>query len=225
MSGWSGTASRVWRGLPSAAGGRTAAPERTSEQLETRVIQLRLRYPDWGAGKLAVLLGREGVRIPKSTVHRILLRYDLVQGEDRHSQAWQRFERERPNELWQMDFKGPRGWRHPVGPLSVIDDHSRYLIALSATGSTHAAPVRAQLEQAFMDCGLPEGMLMDHGIPWCSTQAPASSTSLTLWLMRQGIGLHLELESAHPQCCGLFEFSRNQKGGAPVIFQEVVHSI
>jgi transposase InsO family protein len=180
------------------------SPERTSEPLEAKVVQLRLRYPDWGAGKLSVLLGREGVRIPKSTVHRILLRHDLVYAEDRHSQAPQRFERERPNELWQMDFKGPRGWRHPVGPLSVIDDHSRYLIALSATGSTHAAPVREQLEQAFIDCGLPEGMLMDHGVPWFSMKAPGFSTSLSLWLMRQGIQLHWS-RIRHPQTQGKVE--------------------
>jgi hypothetical protein len=32
-----------------------------------------------------------------------------------------------------MDFKGPKGWPQPMGPLSVLDDHSRYLIALAAT--------------------------------------------------------------------------------------------
>ena len=180
------------------------SPERTAEQLEAKVVQLRVRYPDWGAAKLSVLLGREGIQLPKSTVHRILLRYDLVHPEDRHSQAPQRFERERPNELWQMDFKGPRGGRHPVGPLSVIDDRSRYLIALSATGSTHAAPVREQLEQAFGDCGLPDAMLMDHGVPWWSTQAPSGSTRLALWLMRQGIGLHWS-RIRHPQTQGKVE--------------------
>ena len=67
------------------------SPERTAEQLEAKVVQLRVRYPDWGAAKLSVLLGREGIQLPKSTVHRILLRYDLVHPEDRHSQAPQRF--------------------------------------------------------------------------------------------------------------------------------------
>ena len=43
----------------------------------------------------------------------------------------QRFERGAPNQLWQMDFKGPVGWEAPVGPLSVLDDHSRYAIALA----------------------------------------------------------------------------------------------
>lgn len=132
------------------------SPQRTACSVEAEVVQLRLRYPDWGARKLAVLLARQGIELPSTTVHRILLRHDLVADSDHRTQAVQRFERERPNELWQMDFKGPRGWRQPVGPLSVIDDHSRYLIALAATGGTHAASVRDRLEQAFIDCGLPK---------------------------------------------------------------------
>jgi len=160
--------------------------------LEAKVIELRLRYLAWDAGKLSVLLGREGIRMPRSTVHRVLLRHGLAHAEDRHSQAPQRFERERPNELWQMDFKGPRGWRHPIRPLSVIDDRCRYLIALSATGSTQAAPVREQMEQAFMECGLPEGMLMDHGVPWWSTP------------VLQGIGLRWS-QIRHPQSQGKVE--------------------
>ena len=45
---------------------------------EERVIALRQRYPDWGARKLEVVLSREGVKLTRSTIHRILLRYDLV---------------------------------------------------------------------------------------------------------------------------------------------------
>jgi hypothetical protein len=52
-----------------------------------------------------------------------------------------------------------------VGPLSVIDDHSRYLMVLQCLGSTLPAPVQEQLEQAFRDGGVPEAMLMDHGVP------------------------------------------------------------
>jgi len=127
-----------------------------------------------------------------------------VDHEDRHQQAPQRFERSRPNELWQMDFKGPRGWRRPVGPLSVLDDHSRYAIAMAATGGTRGEPVRMLLIQAFEQCGVPEAMLMDHGTPWWSMQAPSGHTSLALWLMRQGIGLHWS-RIRHPQTQGKVE--------------------
>jgi transposase InsO family protein len=172
--------------------------------LEQQVIQVRKRYPDWGACKLRVVLEREGVKLPRNTVHRILLRHDLVRDEERRSAAVQRFERSWPNELWQMDFKGPRGWPQAVGPLSVLDDPSRYLIALAANGSTHGGPVREQLEEAFQRCGVPEGMLMDHGTPWWSMKSPSGRTHLSLWLMRQGIRLHGS-GIRHPQTQGKVE--------------------
>ncbi len=52
-----------------------------------------------------------------------------------------------PNQLWQMDLKGSKGWGWDtaVGPLSVLDDHSRYLIALRGTWTTKAEAVREQL--------------------------------------------------------------------------------
>jgi transposase InsO family protein len=180
------------------------SPRRTDAALERRVVLVRLRYPDWGARKLQVLLAREGVQLPRNTVHRILLRNDLVRQEERRTPAIQRFERSQPNELWQMDFKGPKGWPQPIGPLSVLDDHSRYLIALAANGSTHGQPVREQLEEAFQRCGVPEGMLMDHGTPWWSTKSTGGRTHLSLWLMRQGIRLHWS-GIRHPQTQGKVE--------------------
>ena len=181
------------------------SPRQTAPELEQRVVTMRQRYPDWGARKLQFRLGEEGIHLPASTIHRILLRHDLVRDEDRHSAAQQRFERAAPNELWQMDFKGPKGWQQPVGPLSVLDDHSRYVIALEALGSTRAGPVRERLEQAFVECGLPQAMLMDHGVPWWSWAGPeAATTGLALWLMKQGIHLHWS-GIGHPQTQGKVE--------------------
>jgi len=50
--------------------------------------------------------------------------------------------------------------------------------------------VREQLESAFLSYGVPAAMLMDHGTPWWSALAPTGATSLTVWLMKQGIQLH-----------------------------------
>src|ERR1700680_2660133 len=181
-----------------------SSPRRTDAALEQRVRQVRLRYPDWGARKLQVVLWREGVELARNTIHRILLRHDLVKPVDQHPAALQRFQRQQPNELWQMDFKGPKGWPQPVGPLSVLDDHSRYLIALAANGNTQGEPVRQQLEEAFQRCGVPEEMLMDHGSPWWGHLAPLGYTKLSLWLMRQGIRLHWS-RIRHPQTQGKVE--------------------
>jgi transposase InsO family protein len=181
------------------------SPGRTATELEDKVVELRGRYPDWGARKLGVLLQREGVKLTRSTIHRILLRHDLVHPADRHQQAVGRFERSQANELWQMDFKSPKGWNTPIGPLSVIDDHSRYVIVLQALGSSRAELVREQLEAAFRSCGVPQAMLMDHGTPWWSWSGPqAAPTGLALWLMKQGIGLHWS-GIGHPQTQGKVE--------------------
>jgi transposase InsO family protein len=180
------------------------SPDRTAEELEAKVIQLRRCYPDWGARKLGVLLGRQGMSLPHTTIHRILLRNGLIREADRHRPAIKRFEREQPNQLWQMDFKGPKNWPQPIGPLSVIDDHSRYLIALAATGKPDGWLVKAHLSQAFEQCGVPEAMLMDHGTPWWNWQSFSGRTHLSLWLMRQGIRLHWS-GIQHPQTQGKVE--------------------
>ena len=180
------------------------SPRRTAAELEQFVVVERRRRPDWGARKLRVLLERAGYPLPASTVHRILVRHGLVREADRHPAATQRFERARPNELWQMDFKSPKGWEQPVGPLSVLDDHSRYAIALAGTWSTRAEAVREQLMAAFTQCGLPKAMLMDHGSPWWNPQAPSGWTRLTVWLMKQGIRCSFS-GYRHPQTQGKVE--------------------
>jgi len=181
-----------------------SSPRRKEAALEERVIELRRRYPDWGARKLRVLLREQGVELGRNTIHRMLLRHQLVRPEDRHEVAPLRFERSRPNELWQMDFKGPKFWHQAVGPLSLLDDHSRYLIALQAVGSTRGELVREQLESAFGRCGVPEQMLMDHGTPWWSARSAGGMTTLSLWLMRQGVQLHWS-RVRHPQTQGKVE--------------------
>ena len=141
------------------------SPRRTAAEVEQRVVQLRHQYPDWGAAKLATLLARERMEVPRITVHRILLRHGLVRPQDRHPSATQRFQREAPNQLWQMDFKGMPQERNDCLPLVVLDDHSRYLVGLFATTGTAAEPVCRSLTQLFGESGLPEAMLMDHGTP------------------------------------------------------------
>ena len=171
------------------------------------VIALRQQWPDWGAKKLhpkLVQLKPELARIAVSTVHRILVRNGLVANQDRHRPALGRFERSAPNELWQMDFKGPLGFNKGVGPLSILDDHSRYLLALRHLGNTQAEGVRKTLEQTFAAHGLPETMLVDHGIPWWNSASAWGWSGLTVWIMRQGIRMVFS-GVRHPQTQGKVE--------------------
>jgi transposase InsO family protein len=183
------------------------SPNQISQEIVDAVVASRQRWPDWGALKLHHKLAEqhpEWANTGVSTLHRILLRNHLVEDRDRHKPALQRFERESANELWQMDFKGPAGFNKGVGPLSILDDHSRYLLALQQLGSTQAAGVKKTLEETFSAYGLPETLLVDHGTPWWNGASKWGWTELTVWIMQQGIRVAFS-GFRHPQTQGKVE--------------------
>jgi len=182
------------------------SPQRTNTTHEQRVVQLR-QDTGWGARKLQVLLEREGIRLGEATINRIIKRNDLLRDEGAHRPALQRFERDCPNELWQMDFKGPvRLQEHGQRcyPLAILDDHSRYLIGLFALPSTRTESVRRPLRDAFQQHGLPEQILTDRGAPFWSTTNALGLTQLSVEILNQGIDMaHGAVR--HPQTQGKVE--------------------
>jgi transposase InsO family protein len=171
------------------------------------VKALRVNKPDWGARKLlGVMAAKDPAmgKISSTTVHRILEREKLIAPEDRRRQALQRFERKEPNELWQMDFKGPQGFNKSTGPLSIIDDYSRYVLALRHLGSTKLQGVQATLRATMEGNGQPEYLLVDHGIPWYNGWSPWGWTELTVWILQHGIRIILS-GVRHPQTQGKVE--------------------
>jgi transposase InsO family protein len=187
------------------------SPTRTHVEHEARVKAFRERY-GWGAKKLQVLLEREGVSLPVITINRILKRHDLINQQASHSPAVRRFERSYPNELWQMDFKGDYAVRSGrCYPLSILDDHSRYLVGLYALGDQTGESVNTCLINTFKRYGLPEAMLMDHGTPWWSNTNGYGLTWLAVSLIKQGIRLY-KSGFRHPQTQGKVErFHRTLK--------------
>lgn len=147
------------------------SPARSSEEIETKIIEVRAAHPAWGGRKIKAYLERKGQTcIPSaSTITAVLKRNDCMDAEEalKH-QPFQRFEMEHPNQLWQMDFKGffameEGGHCHP---LTVLDDHSRFLLGLQACPNQTRQTVQEQLTGIFRCFGLPERMLMDNGRPW-----------------------------------------------------------
>lgn len=69
-----------------------------------------------GPQRIATELGRRGLLRSKSAVYRCLRRAGLVEpaGRRRRRRDWKRWERGRPNELWQMDTVG--GSCSPTAP-------------------------------------------------------------------------------------------------------------
>lgn len=181
------------------------SPRRTEASIEGQVIRIR-REQGWGARAIRHVMQRDlGIRLGRMTVHRILERHGLICDENRHVPAVKRFEREEPNQLWQMDFKGqfPMGTRQCY-PLSVLDDHSRYLIRLQALDGPKAEGVHETLVECFRNHGVPDAMLMDHGTPWWSTTNGHGLTWLSVSLIKQGIRLYYS-GIRHPQTQGKVE--------------------
>jgi transposase InsO family protein len=172
------------------------------------VLALRREHPAWGGRKIARRLGDLGqAQLAPSTVTHILHRHGLIAPEaSRASQPWQRFEHDVPNSLWQIDFKGHfatlAGRCHG---LTLLDDHSRFSLLLSALPRTDTAPVQAQLIQAFERYGLPLRINADNGSPWGSPSAGGRSLSeLAVWLIRLGVRVSFSAPY-HPQTNGKLE--------------------
>lgn len=175
------------------------SPALLPEALQGRILSIRDAHPAWGARKIAAVLLREGCKAPAvSTIHAVLSRHGRIAA-DRPGRAYGRFEREEPNELWQMDFKGrvklsSGGWLHP---LTVIDDHSRFSIVLAACDNQRTPTVQAHLERALRSHGLPQAFYVDNGSPW-GGGVPGQWTPLRLWLLKLGIET-IHSKPYHPQ--------------------------
>jgi len=128
------------------------------------------------------------------------------------AQPFEHFEHAAPNDLWQMDFKGSVGLGDGsrLHPLTVLDDHSRYAIVLSACTNQQTATVRERLVAAFRRYGLPKTLITDNGSPW--GDGPGSPyTPLGVFLIEQGVRI-AHARPYHPQTMGKDErFHRSLK--------------
>jgi transposase InsO family protein len=181
------------------------SPKRTKATIENQVLAVRKKHKAWGGRKIRKILQNEGcIQVPAaSTITAILRRHQQIDPEEAQKhKPMQRFERKLPNELWQMDFKGyfaleAGGYCHP---LTVLDDHSRFLVGLKACPNETIETVQTQLTAIFQRFGLPERMLMDNGSAW-GFDSEARHTLLTAWLIRLGIAIS-HGRPYHPQTQG-----------------------
>lgn len=190
-----------------------ASPLQVSGEIEAAVLALRAQHPAWGGRKLARVLERDGLEAPSpSTITAILRRNGVAIGSHGAPFLPTRFEHARPNDLWQMDFKGHVGMANGerLNPLTILDDHSRYCIALRACANQKTQTVRAALVEAFRRHGLPGAILTDNGAPW--GDGPGSPfTPLGVFLIDQGIRI-AHSRPYHPQTMGKDErFHRTLK--------------
>lgn len=192
------------------------SPNKTPEVIEDLVVEARRRDPGWGGRKLrrhlinqaeSGAIGAAPRQIPSAgTITKILDRHDMLAepGDPTRRGCWERFERAAANELWQLDFKGE--FRLANGqycyPLTLIDDHSRFSLAVAGCPNQQRRTVQQQLRKVFDRYGLPLAILCDNGPPWGAGLGWRDwgpfYTGLAVWLMRLGIQV-IYSRPNHPQ--------------------------
>lgn len=190
-------------------------PTKTCRELENLIISLRKQY-SWGGEKIRTYLINQGFdqkTMPsEKTIDRILKRNGLItEEESQKHRSWIRFEHEKPNDLWQMDFKGHFQTEDArCHPLTMLDDHSRFCITIKSCGNEATNTVRSHLIDIFREYGLPKRMTMDNGSPW-GYSGRQEHTTLTAWLIQLGIYVS-HSRPGHPQTQGKLErFHRTLK--------------
>ncbi len=180
-----------------------SSPAQCPAATEAAVVSLRRRHPAWGGRKLRRLLQNDGQAAPAaSTITAILRRNALLDGPRAGAaRGFRRFQHQAPNDLWQVDFKGHFALAHGrCHPLGVLDDHSRYALAMQACPDQQAETVQACFTRLFRRHGLPWRILADNGSPWGSAGGE-HYTGLGVWLLDLEVGL-VHGRPCHPETQG-----------------------
>lgn len=188
-------------------------PHQTPYRLRQAIIELRTQgYSRPGPKKLQTLLGQRYPNevIPsQTTIHTILKHAGLIKPRKRRRRVSPYTEPfapvHEPNELWSVDFKGQfklanGRWCYP---LTVMDHHSRYLIACQSLSSVKTLGTQRVFTYLFKEYGLPERIRSDNGTPFAS-KATAGLSRLSMWWIRLGI-LPERIEAGKPQQNGRHE--------------------
>lgn len=190
------------------------SPNRTSEQLEQHILDLREEHPTWGGRKLrARLLGLGIENVPAaSTITEVLRRHGKLR-ERLTAKNLSRFEHDEPNAMWQMDFKGEFALssNRYCYPLTLLDDHSRFSLCIDACSNQRGETVKNSLRQTFRRYGLPYAIYVDNGPPWGNSSGIFRHTKVSMWLMRHDVHV-IHGRPYHPQGRGKLErFHRTLK--------------
>ncbi len=183
----------------------------TPRDVEDRILFWRKHLGDQGfdagAHTIAYHLTLEQGSAPAiSTIWKVLSRNGLVVAtpKKRPRSSYIRFEASQPNETWQSDFthwklRNGRG----IEILNFIDDHSRLLIACTATYVTTGLFVVETFRTACNEYGLPASVLSDNGAVF--TGRPRGGRNAFETEMASLKIIQKNSRPYHPQTCGKVE--------------------
>lgn len=155
-----------------------SSPARVPESVRERILALRDELTrlglDAGCDTIHTHLTGEGHQVSRSTVWRILRRADRItpQPQKRPRSSYLRFAADRPNQMWQSDFTH---WTLTGGAgveiIGWLDDHSRYLLHLSAHRRVSGRTVTDTFTSTGNEHGYPASTLTDNGMVYTTRYA------------------------------------------------------
>ncbi|HEV7525316.1 MAG TPA: IS481 family transposase [Acidimicrobiia bacterium] len=191
---------------------------RTPDEVEDQIVRLRKELSDQGLDAGAASIGwhltQRQLPCPSvSTIWRVLVRRGQVVSEPKKAprRVWARFERERPNELWQIDATHyPLADGTVVEIINQLDDCSRVNVdAFGVWSCTSPTAVQA-FHRAAQRYGLPAELLSDNGRAFTCGDTHVKVV-FEATLERLGIR-KFHSSPYHPQTCGKVErFHQTQK--------------
>lgn len=187
-------------------------PQAIDEAIEELIVHSRTAHPNWGPRKLLAWLERTlpGHTWPSaSTIGEVIQRHGLS-APRRRSRKSPPYEQpfvgcHAPNRVWSADFKGwfRTGDGTRCDPLTISDNHSRYLLRCQAVRHSDHESVQPVFAAAFREFGLPEAIRTDNGAPFATTTVGGLSR-LSIWWLKLGIRAE-RIEPGKPQQNGRHE--------------------
>lgn len=183
------------KGLSDQSRARLTQSHRVPESVETKILEIKYRYPAWGPVTIHSALHRENGSASwpaVSTIGNILKRHGLVKPKlprrktPPHSQPLSHANK--PNDVWSADFKGQfrLGNKQWCYPLTISDNHSRLIIACKGLHGPKLEPSQKVYERAFREYGLPDVIRTDNGWPF-SMNCLGGLSPLAIWLIKLGV--------------------------------------
>jgi putative transposase len=190
-----------------------SSPRALGEREVCEMVRLKEAHPRWGPRKIRELYLRlHGEAASESSFKRVLERAGLTEQRPRRRAAAQggRLHSGRraqaANEVWTVDFKG--WWYDEAGrrcePLTVRDEHTRYILELRRMENARSETVRRIFERLFARYGLPQMIRSDNGSPFAARSALFGLSRLSAWWVVLGIDLERG-RPGHPQDNGAHE--------------------
>lgn len=169
---------------------------KVSKELEKEVINFR-KKTGWGEDKLALQFP-----ISHTTINAILNKANLCRESKNKGKRkkWVRWQRKHPNSLWQIDHTDEMN-KFNCYTLSVIDDCSRYSLALVKLNRVTTDVVTQILDKLIKRHGKPRQILTDNGGAYGLN---SKYSRFDRWCKRRGIK-HIRTKVHSPTTTGKVE--------------------